>query len=192
MGTNTLWTSDSTYTNGNALNFNGSNYAEGNGLGNIYNSDFSFEVWIDMQSFSSGDMVVYDAYDDSGSEYRIGIGSDKNNGDKFGAEILSDKGAVATGTDTFTGFSGLTQVVVAFDYSSNSADLYFDKDLRSYSGSDGNNSLNVGTGVTGVFTIGARNGGGKVCDEIVDMVQIHDKYLSQSEVNDLYQSHPST
>ena len=176
------WVSGSQYVGENAKSFDGVD-DEGSTSDSLpeitVSEDFSIEIWADLGSVSSGEVFLYHHPSD---EDRVGFGIDQDDGSKVAFGVFDGTTRELQADIP----SGLAQFVLTWDSGNSNISAF----VNSTETTDGGN-LNFTSETKNELSVGHRENR-QHTEVVVDLIQPHGETLSQSQVDDLYNDHPST
>jgi len=177
------WVSGSQFQGGAALDYDGiDDKAEAGSTITALQTDrdFSFEIWVDLQNPQAKDLIANQQVSEGNA---VVVGVDISDSSLAGVGVES-RGGVQSLITSYN--SGLNQFVVTYENSSDTVRGYHNANEITTSGTinfPANTPLDLGH---------QRDNDTHNVDAIIDLVQVHDKELSDPEVKSLYNSHPST
>ena len=176
------WVSGSQYVEGEAVDYDGTDdYGiTGGSLPELDKSnDFSIEIWLEINDTSG--QIITNNTGDAANNVAISIDQDDSSRIAAGVDFDGDQPA-----GDFTGLSELFQAVLTWDSGTETAGLYLNATEQTEQGDTDH------TTGDDEFVIGSEDGSSKFSDITHDLIQIHDETLSGSQIQDLYDDHPST
>jgi len=183
------WTTGSQYVGGAAIDLDGAD-DEGTTASALpeigINQDYSVEVWTEPQGLGESNQANL-IYQHPADDNRLGIGFDQNGNGTITGAMYNGSNFVAEASSSISTNDGLKQIVYTYDSSGPTGEIY----VNTTQGG-GTNRTNFTGQSDDAFYLGNNPGGESAWDGIVDLIQPHDEVLSQSQIDSLYQSHPST
>jgi len=181
------WLSGSQYIGGSAVGF-----TNGNGQGQTSSSlaeideakSFSIEVWAEPKSTGTDSQGALIYQQTSGSN-RIAVGFDGSGNGTISGGVYNGS-FTGSSSSSITLNDGLKHIVYTYDTDTNTGKIYVD----TVEGSGANNPKFPAPN-NDSFLVG-ENTGGDEWDGPIDLIQLHDSALFQSEIESLYNLHPST
>ena len=183
------WASDANYVGGVAPNYDGTS-DRGVSDTNISElnprNSFSFEMWIDIDpnDVSTSDCLAFHAVDGD-EQWGIGINQDTGDDISFAIRDPNDDNPSNVGA-SFA--AGLHQLVLTWDATTGTQTAYFNTSEVTDSG----NMDETGSPENDELFLAQRSDGLHNSDVIIDICRGFDEELSQSQVEDLFNLHPST
>jgi hypothetical protein len=178
----TNWVSGSQYQGGAAADLDGTDdHADTSSIISAMDgASFSFEIWINLDNHSGSGVIT--SQSDSGFTHAMSISIDRND-----TSLVAFAAQNSSNNDQISGSkpSGLSQLVLVWDNSANSLTPYINNSQVSQSG-DADRSVQQR------FVVGEKGDGSEQVDATIDLIQVHDEVLSSSQVDTLYNAHPST
>jgi hypothetical protein len=150
------------------------------------NQNFSMEVWTEPQALGGSSTGALVSQIPSGSN-RFQVGLDNGGGGDIAGAFFNGSSFVATASAPISFNSGLKQIIYTYDAATTTGEIYVD----SVQGT-GTKRPNMTGSTADAFFVANNAGSQQEWDGIIDRIQIHDEVLSQSQINNLFQSHPST
>ena len=180
------WVSSSDYVGGYALDFSGGDTGETSEEVSIlsYTNDFSLEVWMEDRGTENNHIFYQNV--DSSDRYALGFQEPEQ--DIIHAGVFDGSNVLGEREVDLSNYSGLIHIVHTYDSETEAGEIYVNGDEIS----EASSGVSLPANSTSGLLMGEDPSESGGFDGVLDRPRIFNEVLEKSDIDALYNDHPST